>query len=179
MRRVLVALLLLAAPARAETGAELFAGIATVLQHPRCMNCHTTTDWPRQTDARWRHAMNARRGAEGHGLPGMRCSTCHQAANQAAAGVPGALHWHLAPLSMGWEGLAPGALCRVLVDPSRNGGRDAAALARHMAEDPLVAWAWAPGRTAAGTDRASPPMPHAAFAALVRRWAEAGAACPP
>ena len=56
-------------------------------------------------------------------LPGLTCSTCHQEANQEESGVPGAVHWHLAPLRMGWEGLSDGELCRALLDPFKNGGR--------------------------------------------------------
>ena len=94
-------------------------------------------------------------------------------------GVPDAPHWHLSPLSMGgWDGLTIDALCRVLVDPSRNGGRDATALACHMAEDPLVAWpvAWPNRRWRRSCSAAHP---REAFAALVKRWADAGAGYAP
>src|SRR5262249_11107176 len=33
---------------------------------------------------------------------------------------PGPPDWHLAPLSMAWEGLSDGALCRVIKDPRHN-----------------------------------------------------------
>jgi hypothetical protein len=33
-----------------EASAKLFKSIAQVLRHPRCMNCHTVTDFPRQGD---------------------------------------------------------------------------------------------------------------------------------
>ena len=87
--------------------------------------------------------------------------------------VPGAEHWQLAPLSMGWEGKSLPELCRALVDMTRNGGRDAAALAKHMREDPLVQWAWTPGE-----GRSIPPVSLRDFHALVGTWAETGAACP-
>ncbi len=29
--------------------------VASVLRHPRCMNCHTFTEFPRQGDDRHRH----------------------------------------------------------------------------------------------------------------------------
>ena len=83
----------------------LFMPVARVLQHPRCMNCHTRADYPRQGDDQHRHSLNIRRG-DGHGAAAMRCTSCHGRANNTASGVPGADEdWHLAPLSMGWEGL--------------------------------------------------------------------------
>ena len=97
-----------------------FEPVARVLTHPRCMNCHTLTDYPRQGDDRHRHSMNVRRGPDNHGLPGMVCTTCHNRANNGASGVPGADEdWHLAPLSMGWEGLSRRQLCETLKDPAQ------------------------------------------------------------
>src|SRR5687767_7211820 len=81
---------------------EAFRQIATVLRHPRCMNCHTATDFPRQGNERRRHDMLVMRGPDDHGAPAMRCSSCHQNINQ-ANGVPGAPNWGLAPLTMAWE----------------------------------------------------------------------------
>ena len=65
----------------------LFLAIAPVLQHPRCMNCHTQVDAPRQGDDQHRHIINVRRGADGHGAAAMRCTTCHGRANNAASGA--------------------------------------------------------------------------------------------
>src|SRR5579871_6095 len=58
-----------AAQDRKEEGKEKFRQIATVLQHPRCMNCHTRSEFPRQWDDRHRHAMNVLRGPADHGAP--------------------------------------------------------------------------------------------------------------
>jgi len=139
-----VAGLALAAVAQ-QSAAETFRAIAPVFQSPRCMNCHTNTSFPRQGDDRHRHTMNVARGASGHGAAAQPCSMCHQRANQAASGVPGADEdWHLAPLSMGWEGLTVGELCRHLVDPARNGGRSHDAVIDHLSTN-LVRWAWAAG----------------------------------
>jgi hypothetical protein len=55
-----------------------FESIVTVLHHPRSMNCHSSGDFPRQGDDSHQHKMNVRRGAEGQGVAGMRCGTCHQ-----------------------------------------------------------------------------------------------------
>jgi hypothetical protein len=75
--------------------------IAKVLKHPRCLNCHTNTQFPRQGDDRHRHQQLVMRGARNEGAPTLRCSTCHQRANSADRKVPGAPHWQLAPP---WDG---------------------------------------------------------------------------
>lgn len=156
-----------------DDSARTFARMAPVLQSPRCMNCHTITDFPRQGDARREHFLNVRRGPENHGMAGMRCSTCHATHNQTAADVPGAPHWGLAPLSMGWEGKNVHALCLAVLDRSKNGNRNIAALVHHFSDDPLVGWAWHPGGT-----RRPPPVDKPHFRALVAHWAATGAACP-
>src|SRR3954469_12185225 len=109
-----------------------FIQIAKVLRHPRCMNCHTATDFPRQGNERRRHDMMVLRGSDNHGAPAMRCSSCHQNINQ-ENGVPGAPNWGLAPLSMAWEGLDDHQLAEVLKDPARNGRRSLEQLYEHMA----------------------------------------------
>ena len=167
-----VALLLAGCGKTEEKPDANFAQIATVLQHPRCMNCHTITNFPRQGDDRHPHLFNVSRGPDNKGAPGLHCSTCHTEANQTGSGVPGAPHWHLAPLSMGWEGLSVVALCETLTDTAKNGGRTLDDLVKHMTEDPLVQWAWTPGER-----RPPPPVGQAAFHDLVRAWAKAGGKC--
>lgn len=156
--------------------AALFAQMATVLQHPRCLNCHTNAEFPRQGDDRHRHRVNVARGPEERGAAGLHCSTCHQAANQVASGVPGAPDWHLAPLRMAWEGLSVRDLCRALSDPAR-GGMTPDQLVAHFST-PLVAWAWSPGRDAHGQARTPPPLSHEAFVDVTRQWVATGATCP-
>ncbi|HWN15556.1 MAG TPA: hypothetical protein VNU02_16945 [Candidatus Dormibacteraeota bacterium] len=179
--RALFVLLTLEAPAtlaHAQTGAatddslQAWARMAEVLRHPRCLNCHPIGDAPRQADDRHLHRMLVMRGADDRGTPAMRCATCHQTVNTADGRVPGAPHWHLAPRSMGWEGLGDGELCRTLKDPARNGGRSVVALVHHMTTDPLVQWAWSPGK------RPAPPVSQFEFHEAVKRWAVTGAACP-
>ena len=150
-----------------------FRDMVKVLNHPRCMNCHTTVNWPTQGDDQHRHTFNISRGADGGGPQGMRCTTCHQAKNQDSMGIPGAPNWHMAPLAMGWTGLTPGALCRLLLDPAKNGGRSGAKVIDHLKADPLVLWAWTPGGK-----RKAPEMTHAAFLAAAEKWVKTGAACP-
>jgi hypothetical protein len=161
-----------AAPGGAA-GTRAFTGIVAVLRHPRCLNCHTTTAFPRQGDDRHPHVNLVRRGPDDRGVPGQRCGTCHQAENNPASGVPGKPDWHLAPLAMGWEGLSDAQLCRALKDPRRNGGRDLRALAEHLERDPLVAYGWDPG-----AGRQPVPIPREELAMLMAAWAGAGAPCP-
>jgi hypothetical protein len=116
----------------------LFQEAGKVIAHPRCMNCHPAGDSPTQTERMQRHLPLVVRGADGHGAPGMMCATCHHAANYDIAGVPGHADWHLAPQSMGWQGRSLPQICEQIKDRARNGGRDMAALVRHMAEDSLV-----------------------------------------
>src|ERR1017187_2698501 len=157
--------------ARARSEAA-FRRIASVLRDPRCMNCHTVTDFPRQGDDRPRHIMNVLRGDDNHGVPGQRCSTCHQSANQ-LNGVPGAPKWGLAPLSMGWEGLDDHQLADAIKDPDRNGHRTLAQIQDHMARDILVSWAWSPG-----AGRRSPQISQAELGRLVQEWIDTGAFSP-
>ena len=163
-----------AALADAVRSRAAFAQIAAVLRHPRCLNCHTVTDFPRTGDQRRRHAMNVRRGPEDQGLPGMTCSACHRPENQDLAGLPGAPHWQLAPLSMAWEGLDDHDLAESLGDRARNGDRSLQELLDHMADDPLVGWAWEPG-----LGRAPPPVSRADVVAAFRTWIDTGAITPP
>jgi mono/diheme cytochrome c family protein len=162
-------------PAGPETRARseaAFRKIAAVLRDPRCMNCHTVTDFPRQGDDRHRHIMDVLRGQDGHGVPGQRCSTCHMDANQ-VNGVPGAPKWGLAPLSMGWEGLDDHQLADAIKDAGRNGHRTLAQIQDHMAHDALVSWAWNPG-----AGRRPPEISQAELGRLVQEWIDTGAVSP-
>jgi hypothetical protein len=173
MRNTLVGGLIVLLAGLMPAAASEFAPIASVLRHPRCMNCHTVTEFPRQGDERRRHDQLVMRGPDNHGVPTLQCSACHQDRNIEHAGVPGAPHWHLAPLSMGWEGLDDAQLCSVLKDTTRNGGKDVAALVEHMRSDALVLWGWAPG-----SGRTTPPLDHPDFVLALEAWAAAGAPCP-
>jgi hypothetical protein len=174
MRAIVVgAMAALMAAISAASAEQAFDDIAKVLTSPRCMNCHTVTNFPRQGDDRHPHRMNVSRGPDNHGAPGLHCTACHVSFNQAGSGVPGAPHWGLAPLSMGWEGLSSHELCTTLKDSRRNGNRDTVALVHHMTEDPLVQWAWTPGQ-----GRSTPPISRRDFHDLVRKWAADGAPCP-
>ena len=149
-----------------------FTKLATVLRNPRCMNCHTATNFPRQGDDRHRHDQFVTRGVDDHGAPAMRCYTCHQNVNQ-QNGVPGAPNWSLAPLSMAWEQLDDHQLAEALKDPAKNGQRSLEQVYDHIAHDELVGWGWNPG-----PGRQPIPIPRAEVARLVREWIDTGALSP-
>lgn len=152
----------------------LFTPVAAVLQSPRCLNCHPRGgDSPHQGNEPHLHRPSVYRGVDGRGAPVMRCGACHGVQNNIASGAPGAPNWHLAPSSMGWEGLSTAELCAVLKDRSKNGNRSLPDLVDHMTADPLVAWAWNPGG-----QRTPPPVDKPTFNSAVRTWAAAGGPCP-
>jgi len=155
--------------------ASAFESIVPVLRHPRCMNCHSSGDFPRQGDDLHRHTMNVRRGLNGQGVAGMRCGTCHQDHNLAGEHMPpGAPDWHLpsAREPMVWEGLSDRQLCELFKDPARNGHRTVDGIVQHM-NTPLVLWGWHPGE-----GRTPIPTPESEFLAKVKEWASHGAGCP-
>jgi len=157
--------------------------VYSVLTHPRCINCHTATGYPQQGDDRRRHFASVVRGPADKGVPALQCVTCHQQANADSTGVPGAHDWHLAPLSMRWQDvndavLSSAEVCRAVTDRSRNGQRDGAGLLKHHTEEPLVLWAFQPGRRIDGNLRTLPPLTHEAFVEATRKWVAAGTPCP-
>ncbi len=164
------------AVAPAEGDGALFTVFISVLRHPRCMNCHSRGDFPRQGDDGHPHAMNVRRGPDGQGVTAQKCSTCHQDHNLAGAHMPpGAPHWVLPPpnIPMIWQGLTDAQICRSIKNPKENNNRTIDQLVEHLAEDELVLWGWNPGE-----GRTPIPMPHEEFVAKVKQWQAAGAPCP-
>lgn len=186
-----------------SSGAELFLRAFEVFSHPRCSNCHPRDDRPRWgTTAIRFHGMNVQRGEEktghdenkpdgGYGRVGMTCVTCHQEQNGTIPGSPpGAPHWRLAPIRMGWAGLTAAELCLQFEELKRRGEH----VLDHIVEppppspddikpgeepkewkiDPLVAWAWEPGQ-----DRQRAPGELKDFVDILKRWKEAGTPCPP
>src|SRR6266849_4857974 len=154
----------------------LFTAFVPVLRHPRCMNCHSQGDYPRQGDDGHQHTMNVNRGPDGHGVTAEKCSTCHQDHNLPGAHLPpGAPHWGLPPAKMPmiWQGLTDAQLCQSIKDPKQNKNRNLDQLVEHLTEDKLVMWGWNPGE-----GRSPVPMPHDEFAAKVKQWRVAGAPCP-
>jgi mono/diheme cytochrome c family protein len=169
--------------AKAREGLAAWNQIYSVLVSPRCINCHTATNYPQQGDDRHRHVANVIRGPEGKGVPALNCISCHQDRNADSTGVPGGPNWHLAPLSMRWQDLndkplSSAAVCLAVTDRSKNENMDGPALLKHHQEEALVLWAWNPGRRPDGSMRSVPPLSHAEFVDATRRWVEAGTPCP-
>lgn len=154
-----------------KRGVALFQEAGKVIMHPRCLNCHPRDDTPRQGEAMRVHEPPVVRGAGGMGATGMRCFTCHGAANFER--VPGNPKWMLAPIEMAWIGRSLGEICEQIKDPKRNGGKSLADIVHHMAEDELVGWGWNPGAV-----RTPAPGTQKEFGALIRAWADNGAQCP-
>jgi len=180
-----VAIVMVASTAGADTraskkeGLRAFGTIQTVLQHPRCQNCHIPGNAPLQLDTGRPHEQNVMRGSDGKGMAGMNCSTCHTESNLPASydrhAPPGAPNWHLPPenMKMVFINLPPGELCRVLKTGETNGGKSLDALLEHVSNDKLVLWGWNPG-----AGRTPVPVPHDQFVAEFKKWMSAGAPCP-
>jgi len=158
---------------------DAFAIVQQVLQHPRCQNCHIVGDAPLQFDEGIAHLQNVQRGADGKGAPGLPCATCHGDANAPGSygphAPPGAPHWKLPPANqkMAWKDLPAAKVCAMIKDPAQNGGKDMAAMFKHVSEDKLVLWGWAPGG-----ERTPVNIPHPQFVASFKTWMDAGAPCP-
>jgi cytochrome c5 len=168
---------------KAAEGLAAWQQVYSVLTSPRCINCHTATSHPQQGDDRHRHFANVVRGPEGKGVPALQCVTCHQESNADSTGVPGGRGWHLAPLSMRWQDtsgniLSSTEVCRAITDRSKNHNLDGPGLVKHHEEEPLVRWAFHPGRQIDGTARTLPPLTLEQFVAATRRWVDAGVPCP-
>jgi hypothetical protein len=158
-----------------DDAAAAFEKIVPVLRHPRCMNCHSVGDFPRQGDDSHRHTMQVHRGPDGHGMSAVKCSTCHQDHNLVGLHMPpGAPDWELPSpaMPMIWEGLSDRQLCELFKDPARNGHRTVEQIVEHM-HTPLVLWGWAPG-----DGRTPIPTPQESFLLNVEEWVAKGAACP-
>jgi hypothetical protein len=157
-----------------ERAVALFQEAGKVIQSPRCLNCHPAGERPTQTERMLPHQPLVVRGEGGIGAPGgLFCTTCHHDTNFDPAGVPGNPRWSLAPAAMAWQGKSLGQICVLIKDRDRNGGKDMAALIKHMAEDELVGWAWHPGGA-----RIPAPGTQKEFGDLIKAWADAGANCP-
>jgi mono/diheme cytochrome c family protein len=158
---------------------EAFEVVRSVLQHPRCANCHIPEDGPRQLDVSRPHSMYVRRGPAGRGVSAMQCSGCHGEQNLPASYgrhvPPGAPNWHLPPpeTKMVFIDVAPAQLCATIKDRAATGGKDLPAMLKHNREDKLVGWGWEPG-----LGRNPVPVPREAFVTAFKTWMDLGAPCP-
>ena len=165
-----------AAKSDAAAAQAAFQRAWTVFASPRCQNCHPSGDAPLQGDDSHVHIQYVKRGSDGKGVYGMKCSTCHQAANLLGANMPpGNPKWSLPPANMKMviQGETAGQFCRQLKDPAKNGHRTLAQIIDHVSTDDLVGWGWNPG-----DGRTLPPLSRPEFVAAMKAWVDNGAACP-
>src|SRR5271156_4957582 len=165
-----------AAKSDAATAQAAFNRAWTVFDSPRCRNCHPSGDAPLQGDDGHVHIQDVKRGPDGQGVYGMKCSTCHQAANLPGDNTPpGNPKWSLplANMKMVIQGETAGQFCRQLKDPAKNGHRTLAQIIEHVSSDDLVGWGWNPG-----DGRTLPPLSRPEFVAAMNIWVDNGAACP-
>jgi len=158
---------------RSARSMALFQEAGKVILSPRCLNCHPADNSPRQGEDMHVHQPPVQRGAGGMGAPGMRCVTCHGPSNFDPGRVPGNPKWILAPIEMAWIGRSLGQICEQIKDPKRNGGKTMGQIVEHMAHDELVGWGWHPD-----VGRKPAPGTQEQFGALIKAWADTGAACP-
>jgi hypothetical protein len=163
----------------ADGALRAFEVVRSVLQSPRCRNCHIPGNAPLQGDESVEHDQNVVRGPTGRGATGNECSSCHLYESLPASyGVnapPGSPTWRLpSPKNkMVFIGLSPHALCLSIKDIQSTGGRDLPAMLAHIRDNRQVAWGWKPGGT-----RTLPPASRAATVAAFKTWMDAGAPCP-
>lgn len=162
----------------ATENADNFNKMMDVLTHPRCMNCHPSDNVPKQGMDSHPHYFGMQGGEKDNGFEATKCATCHQKENNNYSGVPGAPHWGLAPQSMAWKGLSKKEIAEVILDKSKNGGKDLKGVEKHLTEDELVLWAWNPGVNAAGKQRETPPISEEEFISAVKEWIANGAVIP-
>jgi cytochrome c553 len=169
---------------KSSGGTPEWQAIYNVMVSPRCINCHSMADYPRQTDDRYPHVYHIERGEDDKGIEMKRCNQCHGMRNDPVNGAPGRMDWHMAPVQKTTES-SPGVpkgdhqLCVDVKDKSKNGNRDFAQLLDFIETDPFIMWAWDPGVRANGKMRTTPPMAtHDEFLSTVKRWIADGAPCP-
>jgi hypothetical protein len=162
-----------------DNALQAFEVVRSVLQHPRCRNCHIPGDTPLQGDESVEHNQLVVRGPTGHGAIGNECGSCHLDQNLPLSygplAPPGSPDWHLPPpeTKMVFFGLSPRELCMSIKDRRATGGKDLAAMREHIRDNRQVAWGWAPGAA-----RAVPPATRAETVAAFKTWMDAGAPCP-
>lgn len=169
----------IAQTAQRDGALRAFEVVRSVLQHPRCRNCHISGDVPLTGDEGVEHDQFVVRGPRGRGAAASECSSCHlNRSLPVSYGVnapPGSPDWHLPPpeTKMVFNGLSPRELCTSIKSRRATGGKNLAAMLTHIRDNKQVAWGWAPGGL-----RTVPPATRAETVAAFRTWMQAGAPCP-
>jgi len=167
---------LVVAPLAAQPTQDLFAPIAIVMQHPRCLNCHVNGDRPLNGEGGGLHRMKITRGGDpGRGAPGAHCYACHrETAVSESSFVPSAPDWHLPPKDMGWQDQTQAQLCDRLKISLEKLNWKPAKIIDHFTKDPLVSTSWK------GTPPRRPEVPshQGQVGEGVEAWLKAGQPCP-
>ena len=155
-----------------------FLAAATVFAHPRCVNCHAAGDKPTQNDnSRAHKGSKLQRGADGRGVEPFQCSLCHKEVNRETRPIssPGSPDWRMPPKEtpMIFAKRTPAQLCQHLKDTTQNGNRSLAQIVELVKQEPLILWAWSPGKV-----RAKPLLSHEEFVGKMEEWVNKGAFCP-
>ncbi|MEL7372414.1 MAG: Isoquinoline 1-oxidoreductase subunit [Myxococcota bacterium] len=159
-------------PAGGARARALFEEVTKVLKHPRCTNCHPSTERPLQGEQGDLHQPLVVRGAGGLGAPGgMLCINCH--GSTSFGRVPGSPGWVLAPAALAWEGASTTEICDGLKKHVEARGRSLQDLIAFVTNNSLVAYGFAPA------EHLEPaPGSQKQLAKLVAAWVEQGADCP-
>jgi len=122
-----------AQPAGQAESLAAWAKIQSVLQHPRCLNCHQSeSPTAGEFAPRSYPACGPRVGESRRQRDEMR-DVSQRNGQKPDFGNSGAPRWQLAPISMLWQGLSGGDLCRSLKDPAKNGNRSLEEITTHSA----------------------------------------------
>jgi len=174
-----------APPASSRAGAPnqdalaAFETVRSVLQHPRCQNCHPRSDTPLQGDDGHPHLQNVQRGADGRGMVGERCTTCHGPANPpdsyGSHTPPGILTAGACPsrTSAWYSSVSLRARCASRSRIRRTTAARTWPRCAPISTTRWSVWAWSPG-----FGRAPVPVSRQAFLDAWTAWASAGAPCP-
>ena len=154
---------------------EAFDTIYSVLQHPRCVNCHFVGEVPRVGDDSRLHDQNVMRGRFSTGRAAMECHTCHKQGHIEFPGTPPGVasdNWRAAPRSMIFEGKSKVDLARQLKSIRRRDMRGER-LAQHFHTSDFVKYGWNPGLGRRPVD-----IGYDAFLTAVGTWVDAGMPLP-
>ncbi len=188
MRRLVVALYVLAAPVAAqdtavtrEEGLAAWERIFAVASHPRCTNCHVGAQHVPMWEglgfgARRVHGMAVVADDSRIGAESIPCRTCHvsSARENTAPHAPPHIDdaWRLPPVELEWLDKSSTEICIQMRNPDTNDGNTIAELVEHLENSRFVEWGFTPG-----AGRSVPPGSVAEIARDVAAWGAAGTPC--